>query len=385
MKDQPSITPLPISREDALARKFNDLSKAETALPALLICWPFSRLNKYQSLLYRQAAKFGFAIEKIGRLDQLKNIFWPGPIVFHAHWFGQLSKSAESGAEFRENIRKAFELIQEFQHRTDCKLVWTAHNLLPHSSVFPEIDTELRRQIVDQFDLVHFMDESHPPLLENMIGLRPNQTLFAPHPHYGPAHADHVSSEEARIALGFDPSSTIALFLGSIQPYKGLEDLIGAYRIARTQSQADLRLAIAGFPSDAAHVTEIHKLVAGDPAIKFVPQEIADDEVQLYFRAADYVVLPYAGNQLNSGAAMLALTFGCPVLAPNEPAFSALAEYGVTTYDRRDPNSLASALATISRSQHAVDTAFKTRFEPDTVSDLFFAAMKQLIASTRDQ
>jgi len=384
MKDPLLVAPLPCSRVDSLARKFCEHSNAEISLPTLIVCWPSARMNKYQSLLYRNAAKFGYAVERIGKLDELKEIYWPGPVIFHAHWFGQLSKSAANEAEFQQNIEGAFELILEFQQRTDCKMVWTAHNLLPHNSAFPETDIELRRRIIELFDLVHFMDESHPALLENLIDARPNHTLFAPHPHYGPAHADHISREEARDALGFDPSSTVLLFFGSIRPYKGLEDLIEAFRKTRAKSRAELRLAIAGFPSDAAYVDEILKLIAEDPAIKFVPHKIADENVQLYFRAADSVVLPYAGNQLNSGAAMLALTFDCAVIAPNEPAFSALTDYGVTTYDRSELDSLSAALSGIFPSQQSTNAEFKNRFDPDTVSDHFFANIDQLVGSAAD-
>ncbi|RED16181.1 glycosyltransferase involved in cell wall biosynthesis [Parasphingopyxis lamellibrachiae] len=382
MKDPLLVAPLPCSRADSLARKFCEHSNAENSLPALIVCWPSSRVNKYQSLLYRNAAKFGYAVEGIGKLDDLKEIYWPGPVIFHAHWFGQLSKSADSEVVFRQNIDDAFELILEFQQRTACKMVWTAHNLLPHNSAFPETDIELRRRIIERFDLVHFMDKSHPALLENLIGERPTHTLFAPHPHYGPAHADQISREEARDALGFDPSSTILLFFGSIRPYKRLEDLIAAFRKARAESHPELRLAIAGFPSDAAYVDEILTLISEDPAIRFVSQKIADEKVQLYFRAADTVVLPYAGNQLNSGAAMLALTFGCPVIAPDEPAFSALTDYGVSTYDRNEVHSLSAALVGVSPSLQTANKGFKNKFDPDAVSDLFLAGIDQLISST---
>jgi glycosyltransferase involved in cell wall biosynthesis len=45
--------------------------------------------------------------------------------------------------------------------------------------------------------------------------------------------------------------------------------------------------------------------------------------VQLFFRAADFVVLPYR-DILNSGAALLALSFNRPVLVPNQGAMGEL-------------------------------------------------------------
>jgi hypothetical protein len=52
------------------------------------------------------------------------------------------------------------------------------------------------------------------------------------------------------------------------------------------------------------------------------------DDMQLYLNAADLVVLPY-GETLNSGAAILALSFDRPVLGPDRGAFAELAsEFG---------------------------------------------------------
>ncbi len=44
-------------------------------------------------------------------------------------------------------------------------------------------------------------------------------------------------------------------------------------------------------------------------------ETIPDDQMQVYLRAADAVVLPYR-DVLSSGSAILAMTFGQPVIAP---------------------------------------------------------------------
>jgi glycosyltransferase involved in cell wall biosynthesis len=49
--------------------------------------------------------------------------------------------------------------------------------------------------------------------------------------------------------------------------------------------------------------------------LEFVP----DDELQLYFAAADLVVLPFE-EILNSGSAILALSFNCPIYVPHSGA-----------------------------------------------------------------
>jgi hypothetical protein len=53
--------------------------------------------------------------------------------------------------------------------------------------------------------------------------------------------------------------------------------------------------------------------------LDFVPK----DRAQLYFRAADLAILPYR-EILNSGSAVLALSFNCPVLVPLRGALGEL-------------------------------------------------------------
>jgi glycosyltransferase involved in cell wall biosynthesis len=51
---------------------------------------------------------------------------------------------------------------------------------------------------------------------------------------------------------------------------------------------------------------------------------VPDSEIQVYLRAADLVVLPFS-ETLNSGSALLALSFDRPVLVPRQGALAELA------------------------------------------------------------
>ena len=69
---------------------------------------------------------------------------------------------------------------------------------------------------------------------------------------------------------------------------------------------------------------EFDSLVAADPRVKVFGGFIENDEMQLYLEAADIVVLPYR-EILNSGSAILALTFDRPVLLPAQGSMTELA------------------------------------------------------------
>jgi hypothetical protein len=80
-------------------------------------------------------------------------------------------------------------------------------------------------------------------------------------------------------------------------------------------------LLVAGRPFDAIVESEIRAAADGAAAsraddVRLDLRWIPPDEVQPFFAAADLVVLPYR-QILNSGAVVLAMTLGRPVLVPD--------------------------------------------------------------------
>ena len=381
MSRQSVLFNLPCTREESLARQYSDISANLThdESPRLLVCWPAARMNKFQSLLYRCAPDAGFAVERISDLAELEQVFWPGDVVFNAHWFGPLRNGVSDADALQANIDAAFATFDRFRARTGAKFVWSGHNLKPHRSAYPSTEIALRKRILAEFDAIHLLDADHADELKNAYGIEISCWFSVGHPHYGGAYADHIERLEARERIGFDPGARILLFFGSIQRYKGLGHLITAFQAARTRGYNDLRLIIAGFPSDADYVREISEVAARDPGIRCFPSKVPDDDIQLYLRAADAAVLPYSGAQLNSGAAMLALSFDCPVIAPAEPAFERLKRYGVSLYDNSDPHGLELALCDFDTANIATDyAAFRREHEPSAMSRAFFDNLKAL-------
>jgi beta-1,4-mannosyltransferase len=74
-------------------------------------------------------------------------------------------------------------------------------------------------------------------------------------------------------------------------------------------------LLIAGKPVPPEDAPHLEALAARDPRVQFELGFVRDDRLQLFFNAADLIVLPYR-QILNSGSALLALSFNRPVLAP---------------------------------------------------------------------
>lgn len=122
---------------------------------------------------------------------------------------------------------------------------------------------------------------------------------------------------EAQARLGIIAGERVILFFGQIAAYKGLEILLAAFE-ELIRSDQSCRLVIVGRPKGGkdychsitqaiAHSSAHHRMIL---RIEFVP----DADTELYFKAADVLVLPYT-SIFQSGVLCLAYSFGLPVIA----------------------------------------------------------------------
>lgn len=77
------------------------------------------------------------------------------------------------------------------------------------------------------------------------------------------------------------------------------------------------KLIIGGKTSSKEMLESIQESIINNDNILFFPGWIEDSDFQLFFNAADLAILPY--QILNSGMALLSLSFDCPVLMPSNP------------------------------------------------------------------
>ncbi|MGE5710315.1 MAG: glycosyltransferase family 4 protein [Nitrospira sp.] len=126
-----------------------------------------------------------------------------------------------------------------------------------------------------------------------------------------------LSPEEARQRLGIPVEDRAILFFGNIAPYKGLEYLVEAFLLIMAGG-GGYRLIIAGNPKNCeSYWSAVRDSLNNHPnrdrillKIEFVPEA----ETELYFKAADVVVLPYR-HIFQSGVLSLSYSFGLPVIA----------------------------------------------------------------------
>jgi glycosyltransferase involved in cell wall biosynthesis len=136
--------------------------------------------------------------------------------------------------------------------------------------------------------------------------------------------SSNLTAAEARRRLRLRDGEKTILFFGAIKPYKGLEYLVTAFQ-RLGEERKSFRLIIAGERKKGSedYLSAIERMIDADPLreqvirkIEFIP----DDEIEVYFKAADVAVLPYT-EIFQSGILFLAYAFGLPVIATDVGSF----------------------------------------------------------------
>lgn len=228
--------------------------------------------------------------------------------MFHILWFNRFTYFD------RTIINLYYKLLGK-------KLIYTAHNV--NAGERDGTDTLLNRLslrclygIVDHI-IVH-TDKMKDQLIREfgVDGRRVTVMMFGIN---NTTPRSQATRHDARHILGVGSHERIVLFFGNIAPYKGLDILVKA--LAKLKKDGEVpKLLIAGKIKDAnsmPHWEDIERTIEEHnlhehiiKKIEFIP----DQDVELYYKAADVLVLPYR-HIFQSGVLFLGYSFGLPVIA----------------------------------------------------------------------
>ena len=223
------------------------------------------------------------------------------------------SRSAARRAQFLDRF---FAALADYKARGG-RLVYTLHNWGQHEGEGEQVEAAALDRLLQQADAVHVHADYIVPQLQARLPAGASTVVTViPHGNYIGAYPNTADRSEARQRLALPDDASVYLFFGLIRPYKGLEELLPAF-VQVADPQARLLIAGQSRPRDYAGQLAGN---TNDARIHWHPQFVLDDDIQLWMNAADIVVLPYR-RITTSGAAMLAWSFGKPVIAPALPAF----------------------------------------------------------------
>ena len=170
-----------------------------------------------------------------------------------------------------------------------------------------------------------------------------------------------LTRDEARRRLNIGSDDNIVLFFGNIAAYKGVEYLIDALNVLKTQG-TDVKVIVAGDVKGRAARPYWQSITRRIEELELVPlvrteiRRIADDEIEVFFKAADVCVLPYVYIS-QTGVLFLSYRYGIPAVVTDAGSMKEDVVEGRTGFVCRssDAVDLARALSACLRSHLLAD------------------------------
>jgi D-inositol-3-phosphate glycosyltransferase len=174
-------------------------------------------------------------------------------------------------------------------------------------------------------------------------------------------HFYPIPMDEAREFIGVDPGNKLVLFVGRIEPLKGLDTLIKAMSCQRTAPLGNVTLMIIGgdpnvSPEEmSAEMVRIQNLcdeLSMGRMVAFLGKR-AQDTLPYYYSAADVLVMPSHYESFGM-VALEAMASGTPVIASQVGGLAFLIRDGETGYHvpDQDPEALCEKLMLLLSDPH---------------------------------
>jgi glycosyltransferase involved in cell wall biosynthesis len=213
--------------------------------------------------------------------------------------------------------------IRKNKHTT---IICLADNIVPH-------EHRPGDRMFTNFFLgnVHGVIAMSKSVLTDALSFRKDiATGFCPHPIYD-NYGELLPAGIAKQILELDQETKYLLFFGFIRDYKGLDLLIKAFADERLR-RYPVKLLVAGefYSKPDEYLKLIDELGLRDFVVlrtDFIP----DQEVNLYFSAADMVVQPYK-SATQSGVTQIGYHFNKPMLVTNVGGLSEIIPDGKVGY-----------------------------------------------------
>lgn len=256
--------------------------------------------NPYVTDLVQGLTAMGHRVEFFGMRSVLTRRF----DILHIQWPEGLTEASTSPRRVVKLVLTGVLLARTAVSRTG--VVRTVHNLAPHDG--RSRAGSLIERAVDHLTIVRIYlneaDEARPP-----------GSVVILHPRYRKTVTARRNPEPTGSVLAF----------GLLRPYKGYESLLDAWEAHPRKEH--LRI-VGGAAGDGSYAQALKARATRIRGAVVEPRFLPEAELQEAILRADLVALPYSGAY-NSGAVLLALSLGVPVVTGDSPSMRALrAEVG---------------------------------------------------------
>jgi glycosyltransferase involved in cell wall biosynthesis len=329
---------------------------------------PPLRTNPYQTLLYGSLRERGYVLVpdaalKIGSLTRNTGRV----AVLHLHWPESYYRHLTGPSLLRRAL--SWVKLAVFAARLQAarilgyRIVWTAHQVLPHETSSARLDLAGARVVAQAAHSIIVHDDATAASLETAFGSRAaRKAAVVPHGPFADAYGPGRPRPKVRSELGLAEATFVFLAFGHVRAYKDLDLLIEGFCSAEL---GDAALLIAGQAHDATVVASVTEAARRDPRIVPLLQFIDDDRVAELFNAVDAAVVARRDGG-TSGVLVLAQAFETPIVAADTPTYrEALGDgAGGWLFAPGDVNALAHALAAAAASNDARERGSRAAARP---------------------
>ena len=241
-------------------------------------------------------------------------------------------------------------------------------NVIPHER--KPFDRLLTKYFTQSIDGAVVMSRS---VGDDLKRFRTNiPVIYSPHPLYD-NYGDIIPRGAALKKLSLPDEYSYLLFFGFIRAYKGLDLLLEAFADNRLRNRK-LKLIVAGefYENDLPYRELINRTGIENDVILF-DRFIKEDDVALFFSAADLIVQPYR-NATQSGVTQIAFHFEKPMLVTDVGGLSEIVPDGKCGYVvKPEPEFIAEAITDFFDNQRNIQFAEgvkqeKTKFTWDKLT-----------------
>lgn len=270
--------------------------------------------NTHLHLLYNVLLKNGYKVYPFSMMKLIKLRF---VAIVHIHWTDLFHKNTiyPFGNRIESNILPFFRIgyffcLMSVFKLFRVKIIWSIHNVVSHNMKESLGEKIVNKLLLRYSDRVTAFNNYIKDSIVAEYGTRKKIYLMRQGIYEG-LYPPVTTKNKACKLLGVDPDNFVLLLFGGIAPYKGIDILISALK---EYNNEDIRLIIAGSAhADPDYGNIIENMANEDKRILFVNELIPEEQLTLYFSAADYTIYPYRDIS-NSGVLFLTITMGVPTI-----------------------------------------------------------------------
>jgi glycosyltransferase involved in cell wall biosynthesis len=320
---------------------------------------PFLEVNPYRRLLYDRLAERGFPLVPTPRL-RLAWLWSERKTVrfLHFHWPEGSWRHERGVTALRlplSYLRFGLFLGRLVGARLlGYRIVWTIHQVYPHETGSRALDRRGAFVLARMSHLRVAHDAATADAARRELRLAEGAIEIVPHGSYIDVYPAGRTRDEVRAELDVE-REFVFLCLGNLRAYKQLGVLLDAFAAS---ASLDAALVVAGEVSDAQEGLAVRAAAHADRRVRPLLGRVDDVRVAELFAASDAAVLPRSDGG-TSGALILALSMGVPVIAARTPVSEELTRGGRAgwLFEPGDHDSLRAAL------EEAAGTAAAVRLE----------------------